>query len=115
MNELIDLIDKEEVLEVEDQISKALKKENKEKTPEEIQPEKTAPVPSALPTKSDGPLNEHLLDETTPNITVKSEAEELRDSAPVLKDPLDSETVRDTTLPGVPPTKAKKTEGSKQL
>ncbi|XP_015122323.1 mitochondrial proton/calcium exchanger protein isoform X2 [Diachasma alloeum] len=115
LNEIIDLIDKEEVLEVEDQISKALKKESKDKSPEEVQPEKTSPVPSAPPTKSEKPLNENLNDGTTPKIPVNSIAEELRDPAPVLKDPLDSECIRSSSLTSVPPPKAKKTEGSKQL
>lgn len=111
VNELIDLMDKEEVLEVEDQIQKALTKENKDLKSEA---EKST-VPSTPLTKADKPIKEELSEETSNKATMKnSKDEELHDTAPVLKD---SDAIKTPPITGVPPppTNAKKAEGSKQL
>lgn len=110
VTEMIDLIDKEEVLEVEDQIQKALTKENKDK--------EASPVPSTPITKADKPLKEEFDEEKNTKINIKATAgEELHDTAPILKDStLDSKkNVKSTTISGVPPSNPKKAEGSKHL
>lgn len=110
VTELINLIDKEEVLEVEDQIQKALTKENKDK--------ESSPVPSTPITKADKPLKEEFDEEKNQKTTTikTSSNEELHDTAPVLKDSLDTKkNIKTTSISGVPPSNPKKAEGSKQL
>ena len=114
LNELIDLMDKEEVLEVEDQIQKALKKESKD-AKEEKESEKAAtmsPVP-ATPVTKEAKLGKEEFDEEikiTSKITTASAID--RDTS---KDSVESDTVRTPPIaPGVPPP-PKKAEGSKHL
>ncbi|KAK0083402.1 hypothetical protein PV325_008827 [Microctonus aethiopoides] len=118
LNELIELMEKEEVLEVEDQIQKALQKENKEMMKEESTTEKKSPVPSMPPTKASKPPSKEDLDEDTSKTSVKiSASEELRDPAPVIKDTMGTDKVRSPSITStVPPPKPPlKPEGSKQL
>ncbi|XP_014295082.1 mitochondrial proton/calcium exchanger protein [Microplitis demolitor] len=139
LNEIINLMEKEEVLEVEDQIQKALLKESKE-LKENISSSSKSSVPATPVTKPDKLPSEEFINEI-PKISVKatdvasdiessqsvknkptinklSDPEELKDPAPIIKDSIDHKTLSSTppvtsTVP--PPKPAKKIKGSKQL
>lgn len=132
-------MEKEEVLEVEDQIQKALLKESKE-LKENISSSSKSSVPATPVTKPDKLPSEEFINEI-PKISVKatdvasdiessqsvknkptinklSDPEELKDPAPIIKDSIDHKTLSSTppvtsTVP--PPKPAKKIKGSKQL
>ncbi|XP_051168793.1 mitochondrial proton/calcium exchanger protein [Leptopilina boulardi] len=98
VNELIDLMEKEEVLEVEDQIEKALKKEGKEATSEEsIKSTSKSTVP-ATPVTVEKKLGKEELNDDVNSTNKENEKK-------VQKKPIG---------PNVPPT-SKKAEGTKQL
>ncbi|XP_034948387.1 mitochondrial proton/calcium exchanger protein [Chelonus insularis] len=114
MRELIELMEKEEVLEVENQIQKALLKETKEsKLTDDTE---VSPVPGTPVTKEKSSTDSTEEFNEIPKITVKStDSEEIRDSAPVLNDSTKTDTVPRVTSTVPPPPKQQKVEGSKQL
>lgn len=123
VNELIDLMEKEEVLEVEDQIEKALKKESKElkdetTTEENFKNGSKSTVP-ATPVTVEKKFGKEELNDNA-NSTEKSHASspaavKERDSSSKSKTDTNSGSVRKKTIsPTVPPA-PKKAEGSKHL
>lgn len=115
LSEILDLIDKEEVLEVEDQIQKALLKESKElKLDDEIL--EKSPIP-ATPVTKEPKAGKEEFDEEIPKISkIKAAAaEELRDTAPVLKDTIEGVRTPPVRSTVPPPKLPPKPEGSKQL
>ncbi|CAG5075164.1 Similar to Letm1: Mitochondrial proton/calcium exchanger protein (Drosophila melanogaster) [Cotesia congregata] len=142
MNELIKLMEKEEVLEVEDQIQKALLKESKESKQSTTTTTSKSTVPATPATKAEKISEEGFINEI-PEISVKatdvandvhpsksvknsknkvstkekkSDPEELKDPAPIITDSIDK-TISSTppVTSTVPPPKTKKLKGSKQL
>lgn len=120
VDELIELMDKEEILEVEEQIQKALKKEppssSSSSTPSEeakcVPPK--SPVPATPVTKEKGYGKEELNEEGEGYAAPSSEQDREK-AATILKTSSNSDGVRNPPIaPGVPPT-PKKAEGSKQL
>lgn len=120
---MIDLMDKEEVLEVEDQIQKALKKESKDaKDEKESETAATKPPVPATPVTKEAKLGREEFDEdiieAKRNATSASSSKlESRETPTprVEKDSADTDTVQSPPLaPGVP-RPPKKAEGSKQL
>ncbi|XP_043460850.1 mitochondrial proton/calcium exchanger protein [Leptopilina heterotoma] len=119
VNELIDLMEKEEVLEVEDQIEKALKKESKEakeetSSEENIKNDSKSTVP-ATPVTVEKKFGKEELNDPA-NSTEKNFASQTvkeRDTSPKLK--TEKNSVQKKPIgPTVPPT-PKKAEGSKHL
>lgn len=116
LNELIDLLEKEEVLEVEDQIQKALKKESKEAdeittAEKSIKDDSRSTVP-ATPVTVEKKFGKEELNE---DAGVPEKNFSSPPSSSKLKTDSDSDPVRNPTLgPSVPPT-PKKAEGSKHL
>ncbi|KAH0555611.1 hypothetical protein KQX54_020384 [Cotesia glomerata] len=143
MNELIKLMEKEEVLEVEDQIQKALLKESKESKLSTTTTTSKSTVPATPVAKAEKISEEGFINEI-PEISVKatdvandvcqpsksvkngknkistkekkSDPEELKDPAPIITDSIDK-TISSTppVTSTVPPPKTKKLKGSKQL
>ncbi|XP_074095848.1 leucine zipper and EF-hand containing transmembrane protein 1 isoform X2 [Cotesia typhae] len=133
MNELIKLMEKEEVLEVEDQIQKALLKESKESKQSTSTSKSTVPatpVTKAEKISEEGFINEipeisvkatDVANDVQPSKSVKnsknkvsatekkSDPEELKDPAPIITDSIDK-TISSTppVTSTVPPPKTKK-------
>lgn len=122
VHELIELIDKEEILEVDEQIQKALQKDLNDMKSEQSSEEKyvapESPVPATPVTTEKGFGKEELEDDAgDPNkaYAAHTPEQEREKSATVLKSNSTSDPVRNPSLaPGVPPT-TKKAEGSKHL
>ncbi|XP_033209938.1 mitochondrial proton/calcium exchanger protein isoform X2 [Belonocnema kinseyi] len=116
VNELIDLMEKEEVLEVEDQIQKALKKESKEikeisKAEESIIDSSKSTVPATPVTKE----KKFGKEEFNEDVSVREKNYTSSPSSSKLKTDVDSDPTRNPPIaPSVPPT-PKKAEGSKHL
>ncbi|KAK2583879.1 hypothetical protein KPH14_001153 [Odynerus spinipes] len=111
LDELIDMMDKEEILEAEEQIQKNLKKESKatQETP--------LSVPATPITKEKRFGEEELKDdsrETKKKFKISSIEESREKTAEILKSNSKSEVRSPALTPGVPPTN-KQAEGSKQL
>lgn len=108
VHELIELIDKEEILEVDEQIQKTLQKETETKSSETKYVSPKSPVPATPVTTEKGYGKEELDEDYSP----RSSDQERGKTAAVLKSNSTSDSVRNPPLaPGVPPT-AKKAEGS---
>ncbi|XP_076279143.1 leucine zipper and EF-hand containing transmembrane protein 1 [Lasioglossum baleicum] len=111
LHELIELIDKEEILEVEEQIQKSLQKDSSAgKSSEEKYVAPKSPVPATPVTTEKGFGKEELDDDYGARTPEKE-----REKATVLKSNSSSDPVSNPPLgTSVPPT-TKKAEGSKQL
>lgn len=113
LHELLELIDKEEILEVEEQIQKSLQKDSaagKEQSSEEKYVAPKSPVP-ATPVTTEKSFGKEELDE---DYGARA-PEKTREKASVLKSNSSSDPVSNPPLgTSVPPT-TKKAEGSKQL
>lgn len=96
VDELLDLMEKEEFLELEDQIQKALQKDSKDTS--------KSTVPATPVTKPDKPLGEEAMDDSKFTI---------QDDAPVLED--EPKRMKESNVASSVPPAAKKAEGSKQL
>lgn len=116
MNELIELMDKEEVLEVEEQIQKSLEKDMKVSQEENnIKATHKSTVPATPVTIEPGFGKEELADDTVrETYTGPCVEEEKQKSAAVLKNNTKSDEVKNPPLTSGPPA-AKKAEGSKHL
>lgn len=117
MDELIELMDKEEVLEVEEQIQKSLEKDLKASQGEDnIKATHKSTVPATPVTIEPGFGKEELVDdagrETSKSYTGPSIEE--GKSAAVLKSNTKSDEIKNPPLTSGPPA-AKKAEGSKHL
>lgn len=116
VNELIDLMEKEEVLEVENQIQKALKKESKEikeitKAEESIIDGSKSTVPATPATKE----KKFGKEEFNEDVSVPDKSYTSSPSSSKLETDADSDPTRNPPIaPSVPPT-PKKAEGSKHL
>ncbi|XP_066584131.1 mitochondrial proton/calcium exchanger protein [Prorops nasuta] len=106
VDELIDLIDKEEVLEIEEQLQKKQKELLKETDEQMPKLDKT----SAKDQKADP---EELKDGYKSINSYSNQDEDLEKTREILK-PTTESVKKETLTPGVPPT-TKKSEGSKQL
>lgn len=120
MDELVELMDKEEVLEVEEQMQKSLGKDSKtSQTEENIKATHKSTVPAAPVTTEPGFGKEELADDA-----VKESSKTYRDpciekdkqkSIAVLKSNSKSNEVKNPSITSGVPSTAKKAEGSKQL
>lgn len=117
MDELIELMDKEEVLEVKEQIQKSLEKDLKASQGEDnIKATHKSTVPATPVTIEPGFGKEELVDdkETSKSYTGPSNEEGKQKSAAILKSNTKSDEIKNPPLTSGPPT-AKKAEGSKHL
>lgn len=114
VDELIELLDKEEILETEEQAQKALK-EIKLENATANETARPSPVPATPVTKEKGFGKEELEDNTDPNKSYTAGEEEREKSSAMLKSNSAAEPVRNPSLTPSVPSAAKKTEGSKQL
>jgi len=120
VDELIDLMDKEEVLEVEEQVQKLLEKDSKtSQTEESIKATHKSTVPATPVTTEPGFGKEELVDdavrESSTTYGDPCIEENKQKSTAVLKSNSKSDEIKNPPITsGVPPT-AKKAEGSKQL
>jgi len=120
VDELIDLMDKEEVLEVEEQVQKSLEKDSKtSQTEESIKATHKSTVPATPVTTEPGFGKEELVDdgirESSKTYGDSCIEENKQKSTAVLKSNSKSDEIKNPPITsGVPPT-AKKAEGSKQL
>lgn len=120
MDELIELMDKEEELEVEEQIQKSLEKDFKtSETEENIKATHKSTVPATPVTTEPGFGKEELVDgairESSKTYGDPCTEDDKQKSAAVLKSNSKSDEIKNPPITsGVPPT-VKKAEGSKQL
>lgn len=122
VDELLELIDKEEILEVEEQIQKTLRKDSSELKDGNCTETKyvapKSPVPATPVTTEKGFGKEELNEDVEDSKKCYSEHssdQEREKAAAVLKSNSSSGSVRNPPMaPSVPP-HAKKAEGSKQL
>lgn len=115
MDELIELIDKEEILEMEEQLQKSLEKDSKIGQDEEIiKPGHKSTVPATPVTTEPGFGKEELADDAIRESYTDSSGEEGKQkAAAILKTNSKSDEVKTPPLsPNVPPS-AKKAEGTK--
>lgn len=111
LDEIIEMMDKEEILEAEEQIQKSLKKENKTVS------ETPSPVPATPITKErrfDGQELKDSISEPKKKVKISAIEESREKSSEILKSSPKSDVRNPSLTPGVPPTN-KQTEGSKQL
>jgi len=119
VDELVDLMDKEEILEVEEQIQKSLEKDPKTQTEENIKATHKSTVPATPVTTEPGFGKEELIDDAARDSSKTygdpcTEGDKQK-STVILKSNSKSDEVKNPPITsGVPPT-AKKAEGSKQL
>lgn len=119
MDELIELMDKEEILEVEEQIQKSLEKDAKmSMTDENIKATHKSTVPAMPITTEPGFGKEELVDgaarDSSKTYGESCIEKDKQKSTVVLKSNSKSDEIKNPPITsGVPPTK--KTEGSKQL
>lgn len=109
LDELIDMMDKEEILEAEEQIQKNLKKDSKSA-------QDTSPI-STTTVKKEKKLEEEIKDnisEAKKKFKISSIEENREKSTELLQGNSKSEVRNPSLTPSVPPTN-KQTEGSKQL
>jgi len=121
VDELIDLMDKEEILEVEEQVQKSLEKDSKtSQTEESIKATHKSTVPATPVTTEPGFGKEELVDDAVRESSKGAYGdpcteENKQKSIAVLKSNSKSDEIKNPPITsGVPPT-AKKAEGSKQL
>lgn len=119
MDELIELMDKEEILLVEEQMQKSLQKDSSEEQEENMKGTHRSTVPATPVTTEPGSGKEELEDDAVRKSSTSyagSSAEEGKQkSAAILKSNSKSDEVKNPPLrPNVPQT-PKKAEGSKQL
>lgn len=117
MDELIELMDKEEVLEVEEQMQKSLEKDKASQEEDNIKATHKSTVPATPVTVEPGFGKEELTDDirkTSKSYTGPCIEEDKQKSAAVLKSNTKSDEVKNPPLTSGPST-AKKAEGSKQL
>lgn len=119
MDELIELMDKEEILEVEEQVQKSLEKDLKtSETEGNIKATNKSTVPATPVTTEPGFGKEELVDDAVKESSKSygdSCEEDKQKSSAVLKSNSKSDEIKNPPITsGVPPT-AKKAEGSKQL
>lgn len=122
MDELIELMDKEEVLEVEEQIQKSLERDFKDASKEEetIKATHKSTVPATPVTTEPRHDKEELIDDTVREVskshTGSSVEKDKQKSTAVLKSNTKSnEEIKKPPLTSSVPPAAKKAEGSKQL
>lgn len=120
MDELVDLMDKEEILEVEEQIQKSLEKDPKTcQTEENIKATHKSTVPATPVTTEPGFGKEELIDDVAKDSGKpygdSCREEDKQKSAAVLKSNSKSNEVKNPPITSSVPPTAKKAEGSKQL
>lgn len=119
VDELIELMDKEEVLEVEEQMQKLEKDAKMAQEEKNIKATNKSTVPATPVTTEPGYGKEELMDDTiaesSKSYATSSIEEDKQKSATVLKSSPKSDKIKNPPLTsGVPPT-TKKAEGSNQL
>lgn len=119
MDELVELMDKEEVLQVEEQIQKSLEKDSKtSQTEENIKATHKSTVPATPVTTEPGFGKEELVDdavrESSKTYGDPCEKDKQKSTA-VLKSNSKSDEVKNPPIASGVPSTAKKAEGSKQL
>lgn len=115
MDELVELMDKEEVLEVEEQVQKSLEKDLKaSETEGNIKATNKSTVPATPVTTEPGFGKEELVDDVKKSSKSYEDVEEDKQkSSAALKN--NSNEIKNPPITSGVPSTAKKAEGSKQL